>query len=377
MTKKLTILIFLFVTILASTSSLAKNQLVSSKLITLNNNHEKLILKFNEIIKQKPLSFVMSDPQRIIVDFSNASSSPALKQKRYRSRLIGDIQTIDANNKIRMIIRSLKHVNYTLTNSSKTITINFKRGKLPPTSTKTHNTSLLKKLSFTSGEEENSGKLTLNLSNNSVQSEIQNRDNKVILTLKNTSLARNLAHKYDVSDYNTPAQSINVFRKGREVQLIVNSKSKVEVAAYQVDKNYVLNLVPAMQNAYSAKEKFHGKRISLNFQQIPVRSVLQILAEFMGSNIIISNNVQGNISLRLEQVPWDQALNIILKTQGLVKREVGNVVMIAPVGEITAQEKKLLLAREEMKSLGPLESEIFHIQYGKSQVYYDTFEKPS
>ena len=158
----------------------------------------------------------------------------------------------------------------------------------------------------------------------------------------NTQLGADQARRYDVTDFATPVSSFDVTGTPTGARLVVAATGDYEQAAYQTDREYALELKPVSKAAAAAQEKkeYKGERLTLNFQDIETRAVLQLLAETSGQNIVVSDTVQGNVTLRLQNVPWDQALDIVLRTKGLDKRHEGNVIYVAPSEELAAREKQ-------------------------------------
>jgi len=193
---------------------------------------------------------------------------------------------------------------------------------------------------------------------------------KVILDVIDSGLAANLSRKLDVSDFATPVKSIETRADGNNVRVQVESVGDYDHLGYQMNDTYVLEVRPMTKQevelAQMEKTVFTGDRLSLNFQDIEVRSVLQLLADFTGLNMVVSDTVTGNVTLRLKNVPWDQAMDIILRTKGLSMRQTENVVLIAPTLEINSWEKSKLEAQKEIQELAPLRSELIQINYAKA-----------
>jgi type IV pilus assembly protein PilQ len=366
------VLLTLLLLVVGHTTLFANNAIKQFTLKISNDNHVALYLEFTNAVKEKPISFTMSNPERLVLDFANMGSALKKEHMRYNSRLVSKVEFINAGQRLRVIIQLHKNVEHQVSLRDKQVVVNLKSDL--PTSTLPNAT--LKSIEFNNGEEANSGKIVLSLSQSGVTTKIDNQTKQFVISLNNTKLAKDLAHKYDVADFKTPAKSISLYQHGNDVQLLVHTTDEYQLATYELNKQYIIDIVPTYANPQNKTDKFQGKRISLNFQDIPVRQVLQVIAEFTHENLIINDSVKGNISLRLEQVPWDQALQIILQTQGLVERRVGNVLMIAPAGELAAQDLKKMQAQEEIGNLGPLESATFSIKYGKAETYYDTLKSP-
>lgn len=361
-----------WIALLFCTNLSANNELNHLSLNTINDHQARLVLKFAKTVTTAPSAFTMSKPERLIIDVPHSGSLLNNPQTTYNSNIVSKIQAITTHNKLRIILHLRKSVNYVLKHEKGQVSLALRINNPSSIATPT----VLNKIEFRNGQEGNSGKIILHLSRSGAVGNLRNHGDKFTLSLPNTKLAKNLAHKYDVRDFKTPAQSISVYQKGKQVELIAKTNSAFELAAYQINKQYVIDIIPNGQTTQHNKDKAKGKRISLNFQNIPVRQVLQVIAEFTDANMIINDSVGGNISLRLDNIPWDQALKIVLQTQGLVDRKVGNVMMIAPAGELAEHDKKQMVAREELNNLGPLKAETFHFKYGKATNYYATLKDP-
>ena len=216
------------------------------------------------------------------------------------------------------------------------------------------------------------GRLLLQLSNENTVVDVQNRGGKVILNFLNTRIPDRLLKTFDVADFATPVQKIEAQENGAGVSIVISTvDGNYDYSSYQSEGLFTVDFLPitAAEKEALLKEKFPyiGNKLSLNFQNIEVRSVLQILADFTELNIIAADSVGGNVSLRLNDVPWDQALDIILKSKGLGKRQSGNVILVAPIVEITKIEKEELEAQKVVELLEPLKTEYIQINYATSE----------
>jgi type IV pilus assembly protein PilQ len=181
-------------------------------------------------------------------------------------------------------------------------------------------------------------------------------------------LPKNLARRYDSSDFGTPISSFDASRVGQGTRIAINASGDYEQLAYQSDDQYVVEVQPQRKAAVAQDEKpqYTGERLTLNFQEIETRAVLQLLADASGQNIVVSDSVNGNVTLRLQNVPWDQALDIVLRTKGLDKRKQDNVIIVAPQEELASREKADLAARKDIQELSPLRSEYLQVNYAKA-----------
>jgi len=218
--------------------------------------------------------------------------------------------------------------------------------------------------------EEGEGRVLVKLSHPSSIVDVRQEGGKVIVDIQETSLPAELANRLDVLDFATPVKTIDVSASGDNTRLAITPIGLYEFLSYQMDELLIVEFKPltAKQQEDLAADKFPytGEKLSLNFQSIEVRSVLQLLADFTDMNLVASDSVGGSVTLRLNNVPWDQALDIILKSKGLAKRITGNVMMVGPQAEVAAQEKLELEAKKQVVELSPLMTEFFEVSYAKA-----------
>jgi type IV pilus assembly protein PilQ len=193
--------------------------------------------------------------------------------------------------------------------------------------------------------------------------------NQIVVDFTDAGVPVNLARRYDATDYGTPVTGFDVTRVGNGSRIAIAANGDFEQLAYQSDDQYVVEVAPRRRAANAPEEKpaYTGERLTLNFQDIETRAVLQLLADASGQNIVVSDSVSGNVTLRLQNVPWDQALDIVLRTKGLDKRRQDNVIIVAPQAELAAREKAELAARKDVQELAPLRSEYLQVNYAKAK----------
>lgn len=234
------------------------------------------------------------------------------------------------------------------------------------------------KIDFRRGDK-GEGRVLLHLSEASVPMDISEEFGKIVVSFTNTTLPKELHQRLEVLDFATPVKAIDSFQIDGNARILIEpSHNDYEHLAYQTDKLFTIEFIPIskeeLEEQNKAKFGYTGDRLSLNFQDIPVRAVLQLIADFTGLNVVVSDSVDGNLTLRLKNVPWDQALDIILKAKGLSKRESGNVMLIAPSEEIAAQEKLDLEAQQQVTELAPIRSAFFEINFAKVSDLAQLFE---
>ncbi len=233
----------------------------------------------------------------------------------------------------------------------------------PDTSTPHGFVNSIKSIDFKRGEN-GSGKLLVYLDNSSVAVDIRRRDNKLLAEFQSTFIIDDLLYVMDVLDFATPVKTIETFKDKGKTRFELDINGAFEYRYDQMDNLFVIDVKEKPKGA--KKSVYEGKAISLNFQDIPIRTVLQLIADFNGFNLVTTDSVGGNITLRLDDVPWEQALDIILKVKGLGKRMDGNVLMIAPASELAAKERELLETQQQVAELAPLYSEFLQINYAKA-----------
>lgn len=215
------------------------------------------------------------------------------------------------------------------------------------------------------------GLVQIDLSDTSVGIDIKQQGKKLVVEFLKTDLPRNLQRKLDVTDFGTPVEIVDASAQGGNVRLVIEPKSPWEYAAYQADTKFIIEVKKPVvdevkKKAASGPKAYEGDKLTLNFQNITVREALNVIADFTNLNIVISDTVAGNLTLRLKDVPWDQALDIILQSKGLDMRKNGNVVQIAPSAELAAKDKNDLTVSQEISELEPMHTESFQLSYAKA-----------
>ncbi|MHC8297492.1 type IV pilus secretin PilQ [Pseudomonas sp. LB3P58] len=214
------------------------------------------------------------------------------------------------------------------------------------------------------------GNVVIDLSDPSIAPDIQERDGKIILSFAKTQLPEPLRVRLDVKDFATPVQYVNASATGDRATISIEPGGAFDYSTYQTDNKLTVSIRPMtvddLQKRNTERFAYTGEKLSLNFQDIDVRSVLQLIADFTNLNLVASDTVQGGITLRLQNVPWDQALDLVLKTKGLDKRKIGNVLLVAPADEISARERQELESQKQIADLAPLRRELLQVNYAKA-----------
>jgi type IV pilus assembly protein PilQ len=218
--------------------------------------------------------------------------------------------------------------------------------------------------------ETGAGRLIVRLSDPRTPIDLKQQGSQIVITFAGTDLPKKLTRRFDTVDFGTPVTGFDAGRQNGDTQIVINANGDFEQLAYQSDDQYVVDVSPVHKNTQGnpveTKKEYKGERLTLNFQDIEVRAVLQLLADASGQNIVVSDSVGGNLTLRLQNVPWDQALDIVLRTKGLDKRQEGNVIIVAPAEELATREKADLASKKDIQELEPLHSEYLQINYAKA-----------
>jgi type IV pilus assembly protein PilQ len=212
------------------------------------------------------------------------------------------------------------------------------------------------------------GRVIVELTDPKVPADLKQEGGRIVVNFAKTSIGDSLLQRLDVTDFATPVTSVDALRVGDSTRLVISATGDYEQLAYQSDNTYTIEIKPVVKLPPELldKKEYVGERLTLNFQDIETRAVLQLLADTSGQNMVISDSVAGNVTLRLQNVPWDQALDIVMRSKGLDMRQDGNVMFIAPAAEIAAREKELLSAKKEVQELAPLRTEYLQVNYAKA-----------
>jgi type IV pilus assembly protein PilQ len=375
-------LIFAFFILILNCNGLyaKENTLSGMKIQPMPNNRLRVDFQFTDNILQKPASFITQKPARLVIDFVN-SISQLDKDDQSKMLQLGSVQkyqVISVGTRVRVMFDLTSAITYSgsISGRSFSVLINGTGNELIPRATHMEVTHQpvnaryrIEHIDF-KGTDKQGGRLFIDLSGPGVPVDISQKGDKVIARLMSTSIPEHLMKRFDVTDFHSPTETITARQKGKNAIITLTNKGDYGHFIYQVNKQLIIDVFPLsaeeIQQSKLKKKVFMGKRISLNFQNIQIRAVLQLLADFTGVNIVVSDKVNGNITLRLNDVPWDQALDIILTTQGLDKREVGNVVLIDTSADFTQRENTALKELEAAKKLAPIRSDLVQINYAKA-----------
>src|SRR5579885_2108913 len=338
----------------------------------------------------QPLSFTIDNPARIAIDLPNTTLALPSRRIDVQSGGLASIVAAEGKSRSRLVLSLDRMMPYDIQRQGNAIVVTVGAGaatgaqapaEAAGTATPAGNGAAaaapaaaggyaqpweLRSIDFRRGSD-GSGRVIVHLSDPHIPINLQQVGNQLVIDFANASVPTSLARRYDATDFGTPVTDFDVTNGSHGARIAIDATGEYDQLAYQSDNEYVVELQPLKKGEAAAqKPKYTGERLTLNFQDISVRAVLQLLADASGQNIVVSDSVSGSVTLRLQNVPWDQALAIILQTKGLGDRKEGNVILVAPQAELAAREKAELAAQSSVQQLEPLRSEYLQINYAKA-----------
>jgi type IV pilus assembly protein PilQ len=376
---------FVLATLVTAVDALAQDatrRLEAIEVQPLPGQRLELRLRHNEAAPE-PMSFTIDDPARIAIDLPDTVI--ALPSRRQDVNL-GPLTTIlaaEANGRTRIVLNMSALVPYATRVEGNSVVVEIggegsqptfsaqpTPGR-PATAAAAAGPRSISNIDFRRGAD-GAGQVIVELNDPRTTVDVREEGGRVVLDFDNTELPAELLRRLDVTDFATPVATVDALRAAGTARIVVTPSGNYEQVAYQADNVFTLELKqppevePQVASAFEADREYTGDPLTLTFQDLDTRAVLQLLADFSGLNIVVSDSVQGNVTLRLQDVPWDQALDIVMTTKGLDMRRNGNVVIVAPAEEIAAREQALLEARNALQEIEPLRSEFIQVNYAKA-----------
>ena len=355
---------------------------------TQTGNSVVLTIQMKQPVSGTPASFSVANPARIAIDLPQATNNLGRNSVDINQGDLRSVNVVQAQGRSRVVLNLRRAVTHQITVDGSNImvalgasgeTTSFRgadaapvaaAAATAPAAAPADGARALRGIDFRRGPD-GEGRVVVDLTDPNTSVDIRQQGNQVIVDFLNTSLPDSLRRKLDVTDFGTPVAQVNAFQQGSGTRLVIEPRGLWEQNAYQSDTRFVVEVKPVKEDPtrlfQGTRQGYQGERLSLNFQNVDVRSLLQVIADFTNLNIITSDSVQGSITLRLKDVPWDQALDIILQSKGLDMRKNGNVIIVAPREEIAAKEKLELEARNQIADLEPLRTENFVVNYQKAE----------
>lgn len=325
-----------------------------------------------------PQEFTTANPARISMDFEGVDSGLDFKTKDIGVGVVNSVTAIQAQNRTRVVINLSELVSYNSQIEGSDYVVTLEQGSVAASGgTKPSRTSSysagsgydISGIDFRRGVN-GEGRVLVNLGNPNVSVDLRQEGRTVIADFMDADIDPAFIRRLDVIDFGTPAQIVETTTRGNAVRLAIRANDTFEYLAYQANDQYTIELKPLTQQEIEKREreqpKYSGEKLTLQFQDMDLKAILHTLGDFAGINIVISDDVQGSMALNLVNVPWDQALDIILKSKGLGKRQEGNVMMIAPADIIAQREQQELEANKQQEELAPLRTELIQVNYAKA-----------
>ncbi len=339
----------------------------------------KLVVRVTtkEPLKGVPPNFTVATPARIAFDFANTVNALGRSSQDIGEGELRSMNVVQGADRTRLVLNLRRPVVHEAVVDGKRLVITLE----PPVVASSGSSDkvahfaegradakhAIREIDFRRGRS-GEGRVVVDLSDSTTGIDIRQQGQNIVVEFLKTSLPENLRRRYDVVDFATPVQTVSAFQQGDNVRMVIEPKGQFEHNAYQSDTQFVLEVKAVAQDPtrLSQRGRYTGEKLSLNFQNVEVRAVLNVIADFTDLNIITSDTVTGNITLRLKDVPWDQALEIILQTRGLDSRKNGNVIWIAPRDELATREKLALEAQQQITDLEQTRTESFQMNYQKA-----------
>jgi len=334
----------------------------------------------------EPVAFTIDNPARISLDLANTALALPSRRIDVRSGGVDSVLAAEAAGRTRLVLNLDRLLPYTTRVSGNDVIVLIGGAASSPAAAVAASSGAagspvartsasaaptgpraIRGIDFRRGAG-GTGRIIVRLSDPRTPASLRQLGNQIVVDFAGAEISSNLARRYDAGDFATPVTGFDVVRVGDGVRLAISANGDFEQLAYQSDDQYVVEVQPARKAVQKTEDKpvYTGERLTLNFQDIETRAVLQLLADASGQNIVVSDSVQGSVTLRLQNVPWDQALDIVLRTKGLDKRRNDNVIIVAPTEELAAREKAELAARQDVQELAPLRSEYLQVNYAKA-----------
>ncbi|OYY95455.1 MAG: hypothetical protein B7Y41_02835 [Hydrogenophilales bacterium 28-61-23] len=340
------------------------------------NESQVIKIMLKDPVEAMPVSFTTSNPHRLVLDFANTSNSLGRVKEAMNNLSIKDYQIVQAGARTRIVFNLNAPASHELRMDKNLVLVVLhtapqQAGSPAPVSAPARFADAgkqreygIRDVDFRRGKN-GEGRVTISLTDPGVGIDIQQKGHAIQVDFLNTTLPSGLQRKLDVADFATPTQLIETFEQGKNTRMLVTPKGKWDYSAYQTGSQFIMEVrsLDDPNLAKNEKPQYNGEKLTLNFQNVEVRAVLQVIADFTGLNIIASDTVTGNVTLRLKDVPWDQALDIILRAKGLDKRATGSVIWVAPRDELAAKERLELESKKSIADLEPLTTRSYRLNY--------------
>jgi type IV pilus assembly protein PilQ len=340
---------------------------------------EVVRIELSEPLASVPNGFTIQTPPRVAIDLPGIGNALGKSSVEINQGNLRTVSIAQAGERTRLVLNLRQASNYRAELQGKALVLVLETTASPAMAATKNEPSHfaasqnaeqlpLRDIDFRRGQD-GAGRVIVGLASTQVGVDIRQQGQTLVVEFLRSALPENLRRRLDVSDFGTPVQSISTFQSGERVRMVVEPKGSWEHSAYQSDNQFVLEVRPLKTdpNKLTQGAGYSGEKLSLNFQNIEVRALLQVIADFTNFNVVTSDTVTGNVTLRLKDVPWDQALEIIMQSKGLGVRKNGNVLWIAPKDELAAKEQIELESKKKIADLEPVRTQAFQLNYSKAE----------
>jgi type IV pilus assembly protein PilQ len=367
----------------AEEQSTLTNKIENVDFSTLPGGRVIIRIKTTQPLTNPPAGFTLNNPARIALDFPNVANGLTRTNIPADQGSLKSVTLAQGKERTRMVLNLSKSVGYNTAANGNEVTITLQANEANASvgvETKFSEPSLgqqqfaINNVDFARGKN-GEGRIIVDLSDASAGINIKQKGKTIVVDFINTEVPANLQRRLNVTNFNTPVIYVDTMKQGKNGRMVIEPKGNWEQSAYQADKKFIIDVRQVVDDpnklVRGSKPGYAGEKLSLNFQNIEVRSVLQVIADFTGLNIVTSDTVTGNLTLRLKDVPWDQAMDIITQSKGLAMRKTGNVILVAPADELAAKEKQALEASMQIEDLEPVRTEVYTLKYMKAESLKD------
>ncbi|WP_050476415.1 type IV pilus secretin PilQ [Herbaspirillum rhizosphaerae] len=343
---------------------------------TATNKHIDVRIRLREPLVRPPLHFSTLHPARIAIDLPAMDNATDKQSQDLNLHSLRSYSIAQSEERSRIVFKLTSALPYTLSAEGRSLMLRLDVSapatKGEPLPISRPDAPLVKNIDFRRGPQ-GEGRIIVDLPDAATALNVRQQGKQLIAELSNAGLPASLQRSLDVADFGTPVRTIRSIQEGSAVRMLIDAEGAWEYSAYQKDTQLVIDLHTPGDKGKRSQQQYRGDKLSLQFQSVEVRAILQVIADFTGLNIITSDSVAGALSLRLKDVPWDQALDIVLQARGLDMRRNGSVIWIAPHNELLAKEKLELEQRAQIAELEPLRAEVFQLNYQKAEAFRKVF----
>ncbi|MBC7787804.1 MAG: type IV pilus secretin PilQ [Methylophilaceae bacterium] len=376
----LSVMLLLMMSLVRAEESTLHNKIENVEFSSLSGGRINIRIQMQEALKNPPAGFTLNNPARIALDFPGVANGLSKNNVLAGQGALKSITLAQAKERTRMVLNLTKSVAYSASINGKDVNVILQASEATVAAAsavetkfsevkigdKTHQ---ITNVDFARGKN-GEGRIIVDLSDATAGINIKQKGKTIVVDFINTNVPDNLQRRLNVINFNTAVLYVDTMKQGNNSRMVIEPKGNWEQSAYQADKKFIIDVRQIAEDpnklVQGSKPGFSGEKLSLNFQNVEVRTVFDVIAEFTGLNIIVSDTVTGNITLRLKDVPWDQAMDIIIKNKNLNIRKSGSVIMVAPAEEVAAKDKLQLEANQQIEDLEPLKTEVFTLKYMKA-----------